>query len=125
MVAALLSAVALLAWFRLLYAIRTFRRESAAFWNEAGALLETLRDQARQAERHVARTEALLGSAEGIEQTFEGASQFAVRTITHPVVKAMAMGTGARRAWQRFRGIEVPNEDQSTRPRMRVISGES
>ncbi len=122
----MLAAAALFAWIRLMRVVRAFQRDAAAYWVQADALLESLRTQARQAERHVARTEALLGSAEGLEQTFEGATQFAVRTVTHPVVKAMAATTGMRQAWRRFRGREVatvPVDD--VKPRMRVVSGDS
>ncbi|MGB2757830.1 MAG: hypothetical protein WBD02_09240, partial [Acidimicrobiia bacterium] len=125
--AALLSAAALFAWFRLMRAVTTFQADSSAFWAEADALLDEMRAQARQAERHVARTEALIGSAEGLEQTFEGASRFAVRTITNPVVKAMAASSGMRHAWHTFRGKTVPSSraEEPAKPRMRIVSGES
>lgn len=123
----LLAGAALVAWYRLMRTVAAFQADSRVFWAEADALLEDLRTHARQAERHVARTEALIGSAEGLEQTFEGASRFAVRTITNPVVKAMATTSGMRHAWRSFRG-KGPSPSGSEKPgapRMRIVNGDS
>lgn len=123
----LLAGAALVAWYRLMRTVSKFQADSRAFWVEADALLEDLRAHARQAERHVARTEALIGSAEGLEQTFEGASRFAVRTITNPVVKAMATSSGMRQAWRSFRGHtpKSSGSEEPAKPRMRIVSGDS
>ena len=78
-------------------AAREFQRESTA------ALLE-LRAAVRAADYELDRVDAIVSGAERVTDRVDAASALADKVITSPVVKAMAVGTGTRRAVQRLRG---------------------
>jgi hypothetical protein len=54
-----------------------------------------------------------VSGAERVGDRVDAASDLAYRTFTHPVVKALAVGTGTRRAVQRLKG------DKPTKPTRR------
>jgi hypothetical protein len=66
-------------------------------------LVADLRDAARAAGDEVERVDRLVTSAERIEGAVDSASRLAYRTLSSPVVKAMALGSGVSRAAQRLR----------------------
>src|SRR5262245_39743617 len=78
-------------------AARDFRRESLP-------LLEELRQSVRDADFELERIDAIVSGAEAVTGRVDAASDLAYRTITSPVVKALAVGTGTKRAVQRLRG---------------------
>ena len=50
------------------------------------------------------RVDAIVTGAERVSGRVDSASDLAYRTFTNPVVKALAVGTGTRRAVQRLKG---------------------
>jgi hypothetical protein len=83
---------------------RELRQASAEFERESRAALEELRAAVRAADFELDRVDALVTGAERVTDRVDAASVLADRVITSPVVKAMAAGTGTRRAFQRLRG---------------------
>jgi len=77
-------------------AVSEFRRESAA-------ALRELHEAVRAADFELDRIDALVDGAERVTGRVDAATALADRVITSPVVKAMAAGTGTRRAMQRLR----------------------
>jgi hypothetical protein len=90
---------------------REVREAAAEFRRESGIALLELRDAVRAADYELDRVDAIVSGAERVTDRADAASALADRVITSPVVKAMAVGTGTRRAVQRLRG----NGNGSTR----------
>jgi hypothetical protein len=63
-----------------------------------------MQDALRDAEHEIDRVDALLTAAEGIGGRIDGASRLVTRTVTNPVVKVLALGTGTKQAVRRMRG---------------------
>lgn len=55
------------------------------------------------AEHEVDRVDALLTAAEGVGGRMDGASRLVTKTVTNPVVKALAIGSGTKEAVRRIR----------------------
>jgi hypothetical protein len=89
---------------RLDRAARDLREDAAEFRRQAGPALEELRAAVRAADFELDRVDAIVTGAEMVTGRVDAASDLAYRTITSPVVKAMAVGTGTRRAVQRLKG---------------------
>lgn len=70
---------------------------------ETVVLVEAMTAAVTDAGYQIDRVDALLDAANSVEQTLDSASRIAFRTVTNPVVKAMALGTGTKRAVQRMR----------------------
>jgi hypothetical protein len=83
---------------RLSAAARALRQATAEFRAEAARALDALVGAAASADREIDRVDAIVTSAERMDH----ASRAAYRALANPVVKAMAAGTGARRAWTRL-----------------------
>jgi len=83
---------------------RELRQAAAEFERESRAALGELRAAVRAADFELDRVDALVSGAERVTDRVDAASVLADRVITSPVVKAMAAGTGTRRALQRLRG---------------------
>ena len=49
------------------------------------------------------KLDALLTAAEGVGGRMDGASRLVTKTVTNPVVKALAIGTGTKEAVRRIR----------------------
>ena len=88
---------------------RELRTAAAEFRRESGAALRELREAVRAADYELDRVDALVTGAERVTDRVDAASALADRVITSPVVKAMAVGTGTRRAVQRLRGQDARN----------------
>ena len=58
----------------------------------------------RAADFELDRVDAIVTGAERVSGRVDSASDLAYRTFTNPVVKALAVGTGTRRAVQRLTG---------------------
>ena len=54
-------------------------------------------DALRDAENEVDRVDALLTAAESVGDRIDGASRIVSKTVTNPVVKVLAIGTGTKR----------------------------
>ena len=99
--------------------LRDLRDTANALHDEALPLLEAARDAVVDAAVEVDRVERLVTSAERIGGAVDGASRLAARTLQHPVVKAMAFGTGLTRAAQKLRQGETPTPPTRRRRRRR------
>ena len=58
----------------------------------------------RNADYELDRVDAIVSGAERVSGHVDAASDLAYRTFTSPVVKALAVGSGTRRAVQRLKG---------------------
>jgi len=71
---------------------------------ESLAVAGEMRTALRDAEGEVDRVDALLTAAETVGDRVDTASRIVSRTVTNPVVKVLALGTGTRHAVRRIRG---------------------
>jgi hypothetical protein len=99
---------------RLDRAAKDLRRAAAEFRAEAEPALAELRETVRAADYELDRIDAIVAGAERVGERVDAASDLAYRTFTNPVVKALAVGTGTKRAVQRLKG------DPPTRPDKRA-----
>jgi hypothetical protein len=83
---------------------RELRTAASEFRRESAMALRELREALREANYELDRVDALVSGAERVTERVDAASALADRVITSPVVKAMAVGTGTRRAVQKLRG---------------------
>ena len=93
---------------RLDRAARDLRAAAADFRADAEPALEELRAAVRAADFELDRVDAILSGAEKVTGRVDAASDLAYRTFTNPIVKALAVGTGTRRAVQRLKGDPSP-----------------
>ena len=70
---------------------------------EALPLLTELRGDARKASAELDRVGDLVGAAQSVTRTVDGASRLAYLTFSNPVVKVLALGSGFQRAGRRLR----------------------
>ena len=84
-------------------------------------LVEELRDAVTTTTGHVERVDRLITAAESVEAHVDAASRLAYRTISSPVVKTVAFGSGVKKATQRLRGVRQPPtiEESTTTARRR------
>ena len=94
---------------RLERAAAELRATARAVAEEATTALGELREAVRDADFELDRVDALVRGAERVTDRVDAASGLADKVITSPVVKAMAVGTGTRRAVQRLRGNDNRN----------------
>jgi len=97
---------------RLDRAAKDLRAAAADFRAEAEPVLEQLRAVVRDADFELDRVDAIVTGAERVGGRVDSASDLAYRTFTNPVVKALAVGTGTRRAVQRLRGDKPEKRDK-------------
>ena len=72
----------------------------------------------RDAENEVDRVGALLTAAETVGDRVDTASRIVSKTVTNPVVKVLALGTGTKRAVRRMRAGDEPTaEERSVIPK--------
>ena len=93
---------------RLDRAAKELRAVAADFRAEAEPALEELRASVRAADFELDRVDAIVTGAEMVTDRVDAASDLAYRTFTNPVVKALAVGTGTKRAVQRLKGDPSP-----------------
>ena len=70
---------------------------------ETLAITAAMQDALRDAEHEIDRVDALLTAAEGVGGRIDGASRLVTKTVTNPVVKVLAIGTGTKQAVRRMR----------------------
>jgi methyl-accepting chemotaxis protein len=70
---------------------------------QALPLLEELAETLSEASEEVARVDRLVGSAESISATVDATSRLAYRALSAPVIKTVAVTSGATRAARRLR----------------------
>jgi prophage DNA circulation protein len=83
--------------------LRDLRATVAALQEQSIALAEEMRVALRDAENEVDRVAALLTAAETVGDRIDTASRIVSKTVTNPVVKVLALGTGTKRAVRRMR----------------------
>jgi hypothetical protein len=98
----LLVALAFFTW-----TLRGLRRSIDELRVESVAELDEMRSLVREAADEVDRVGALLDAADIVGRRLDGASRLAARTVSSPVVKALAIGTGTKRAVRRMRHSEA------------------
>jgi hypothetical protein len=87
---------------------RELRTAARTFEADGREALAELRRAVRDADFELDRIDAIVSSAERVTDRVDAASGLADRVITSPVVKAMAVGTGTKRAVQRLAGSDKP-----------------
>jgi len=88
------------------YLARTMRALRAAaddLRRESVSLLTEMRSAVGLANRDLERADSLLGTAESVTATADSASRLAYLTLSNPVVKVLAFGSGARKAARHLR----------------------
>ena len=70
----------------------------------AGPLIDELAQSLADANEELARVDRLVGSAESISATVDATSKLAYRALSAPVIKTVAVPSGASRAARRLRG---------------------
>lgn len=83
--------------------LRELRATVEALRAESTALAAGMRSALRDAEGEVDRVDALLTTAESVGGRIDTASRIVSKTVTNPVVKVLALGTGTRKAVARMR----------------------
>jgi hypothetical protein len=91
---------------RLDRAATDLRRAAADFRSDAEPALAELRAAVQAADFELDRVDAIVSGAERVGGRVDAASDLAYRTFTNPVVKALAVGTGTKRAVQRLKGSD-------------------
>ncbi len=88
---------------RLVATLRELRRTLDAVTDRALPLVDELAAGLAEANEELARIDRLLGSAESISATVDATSKLAYRALSAPVIKTVAMTSGASRAAKRMR----------------------
>jgi predicted PurR-regulated permease PerM len=92
----------------LVHLLRTVRRLQDTVEElrvESLAAVEQLEEAARATNQERERVDNLLRSAESLTDTVDSATRLAYLTVGSPVVKGLALATGANQAYRRFRGV--------------------
>jgi hypothetical protein len=90
--------------------LRDLRATVRALQDQSIALADEMRIALRDAENEVDRVGALLTAAETVGDRIDTASRIVSKTVTNPVVKVLALGTGTKRAVRRMRSSDEPRE---------------
>jgi uncharacterized protein YoxC len=86
--------------------LRSLRETLEEVSTDALVAIEELRVSTREARFEIDRVDALVSTAESVTGTVDSASKLAYRTLSNPVVKAVALGAGTKRAIQRLSNDE-------------------
>lgn len=88
---------------RLLSSVRTLQQSVRELDAQVGPLVEELRVALEEANVELDRIDRLMGSAESISATVDATSKLAYRALSAPVIKTVAVTSGAGRAARRLR----------------------
>jgi prophage DNA circulation protein len=88
--------------------LRDLRATVRALQDQSIALADEMRIALRDAENEVDRVGALLTAAETVGDRIDTASRIVSKTVTNPVVKVLALGSGTKRAVRRMRAGDEP-----------------
>jgi hypothetical protein len=83
--------------------MRAVRATTDELCRESLSLLSDMRASLGLANAELGRVDGLLGTAQSISATADSASRLAYLTLSNPVVKVLAFGTGTARAAKRLR----------------------
>ncbi len=100
--------------------LASLRVSLEALQTETLPMVEELREAVSSTTGHVERVDRLITAAESVEAHVDAASRLAYRTISSPVVKTVAFGSGVKRATQRLRGVRQDPTVSSRRRRRRA-----
>ena len=89
----------------LLRSVRRLQETVEALRLESVAAVDELHEAARSVNQERERVDNLLRSAESVSGTVDSATRLAYLTVGSPVVKGLALATGANQAYRRFRGV--------------------
>jgi hypothetical protein len=89
----------------LLRTLRELRTAVTALHAQSEALVDDLRVAVEATAVELERIDHVLASAESVTDTLDSASRLAYLTVGSPVVKGLALATGANQAYRRFRGV--------------------
>ncbi len=87
----------------LLRTVRTLRAELVEFRTRSDAALAELHDTVAEARTDLDRVDDLIGSAEALAATVDGAARVGYFTVGKPVIKTVALAKGTSRAARRMR----------------------
>ena len=102
-VAAVLVGALIMGLFALYRGLEILRETVDTLQRETIPLVEELRLNARRTRKEIDKVDDLLTAAESVTETVDSASRLVQKTVASPVVKAMALGSGTRRAVRRLR----------------------
>lgn len=88
---------------RILVAVRRVTRTLDELNAQALPLIEDLAGALEEANLELARVDKLVGSAESISATVDATSKLAYRALSAPMIKTVAVTSGASRAAKRLR----------------------
>lgn len=88
---------------RLLTTLRNVQRSVDELTATAQPLIDQLAVAIEDANEELARVDRLVGSAESISATVDATTKLAYRALSAPVIKTVAMTSGASRAAKRLR----------------------
>jgi predicted acylesterase/phospholipase RssA len=88
---------------RILVVLRQLTRALVEIEAQALPLIDDLAQSMEDANAELARVERLVGSAESISATVDATSKLAYRALSAPVIKTVAVTSGASRAARRIR----------------------
>lgn len=88
---------------RLLSTLRHVQRSVDELTATAQPLIDQLAVAIEDANEELARVDRLVGSAESISATVDATTKLAYRALSAPVIKTVAMTSGASRAAKRLR----------------------
>jgi uncharacterized protein YoxC len=83
--------------------LRELRKTVQSLRDESLTLADAMRSTLHDAQGEVDRVDSLLTAAEAVGDRMDSASRIVSRTVTNPVVKVMALGTGTKKAVRRIR----------------------
>lgn len=88
---------------RLLRSVRALQRSLEELNAQVVPLVDDLRVALEEANEELDRIDRLVGSAESISATVDATSKLAYRALSAPVIKTVAVTSGASRAARRLR----------------------
>lgn len=91
----------------MLRSVRTLTATVEELRQQALPVVDELQQSVRRANDELDRVDDLIGSAEAITTTVEGASRLAYLTVSKPVIKTMALAAGTQRAARRLRTADA------------------
>ena len=100
-IVAVVAILGVLAW--TLVALRRLTRTLNDLEREASPLVDELAASLAEANAELDRVDRLVGSAESISATVDDTSKLAYRALSAPVIKTVAVTSGASRAARRMR----------------------
>lgn len=88
---------------KLVRTVRALRTELDAFHERSAAALDELTTTVDEARDDLDRVDDLIGSAEALAATVDGAARVGYLTVGKPVIKTVALAKGTSRAARRMR----------------------